>query len=246
MQTGWTCVAGSRPLWIVVGSAMCVFLASCGGGGGGGGTGGGSPFAGTYSANYTRSATGTVTIFVANDNAAAVVVTDSVDGVFSGTGAVGSNGTLAATAVNPDTQSSVALSAQFTTQGGTVNVSGSVAGAFTVAGWTGLRIAGPGVHAFAGSYSGTYWGSEGGTWTGNMASSGNVTANALSPSVGSVHLTGTVSRAGLGTLQGSGTGIGGPFTITWHGTWRVEGSSPVCSGNWHSTSGYVGEWSGQR
>ncbi len=175
-----------------------------------------------------------------------VVITDSVEGVFTATSTVGTTGVFSCNATNEGTQRTVTISGQFVSEGGVVTASGAISGAFTVATWTAQRIAAAGVHAFVGNYSGTYWGSEGGTWTLMINSNGYVTATALSPSVGTVALTGTVSPAGAGTLQGSGTGIGGPFTITWSGTFRLEGSAMVCSGVWSSTSGYAGSWSGNR
>jgi hypothetical protein len=239
--------------WQVVVGSVCLLLVSlivvgCGGGGGGGEGGGpANPFAGTYSANYTRSPiTGSLTIAVSTNGGASIVITDSQAGVFVGNGTVGNTGQLTATATNKKTQDSVTVSGQFVNQGGTITASGSITGSISVSQWTASKIAEVGVNAFAGNWSGTYSGAESGTWTAVIRNDGKVSATAISPSVGTVTLTGTVSPAGLGTLFGSGTGVGGPFTITWEGTFYMQGNNAVGSGTWTSSSGFSGVWSGQR
>jgi hypothetical protein len=138
------------------------------------------------------------------------------------------------------------VSGQFVNQGGTITASGSITGSISVSEWTASKIAEVGVNAFAGNWSGTYSGDESGSWTAEIQNDGRVRATAISPSVGTVTLTGTVSPAGLGTLSGSGTGVGGPFTITWEGTFYMQGNNAVGSGTWTSSSGFRGVWSGQR
>jgi hypothetical protein len=240
--------------WQVVAGSICLLLVSlivvgCGGGGGGEGGSGGpaNPFAGTYSANYTRSpVTGSLTIAVGTDGSASTVITDSQAGVFVGNGTVSNTGQLTATATNQETQAPVTVSGQFVNQDGTITASGSITGSISVSQWTASKIAEVGVNAFAGNWSGTYSGMESGTWTAVIKNDGKVSATAQSPSVGKVTLTGTVSLSGLGTLSGSGTGVGGPFTITWKGTFYMQGNNAVGSGTWTSSSGLSGDWSGQR
>ncbi len=103
-----------------------------------------------------------------------------------------------------------------------------------------------GPNPFAGDYSGTYTGSENGTWTAVFDSGGRVTAWINSPSVGRFTGHGTISPSGEFTLVTSGTGAGGPYTITWKGTFRTEGGVTRGSGTWQSTSGYSGTWTGAR
>jgi hypothetical protein len=114
------------------------------------------------------------------------------------------------------------------------------------AAWTVDKATGSGLNAFAGNWSGTYWGSEAGTWQGVGRTDGTLIATAQSPSVGTVNLTGTVAPAGSVMLYGSGSGIGGPFTITWEGVFYSQGADFVGTGTWSSTSGYYGDWSGHR
>jgi PKD repeat protein len=199
-------------------------------------------FAGTYSASY---AAGFMTIVVDVTGDATIVIVDSTAGVLTGTGTVSDFGTLAATAQGYGTAISVAVSGQFASQGGTFTVSGSLAGLIG-ADWTGQKIADPGVNAFAGDWSGSYSGSEFGTWQAVIQTDGSVIATAQSPSVGTVTLTGTVAPSGSATLQGSGSGVGGAFTITWKGTFYVQGIDTVGVGTWISSSGFSGNWSGQR
>jgi hypothetical protein len=227
----------SRLGLLVVPSVACAFLASCGGGGGGG-----NPFAGTYSANYSRQASGAFTIFVAANGSVEVCITDSSGGVFTGTGTVSPEGALSATATNAETGQSLTVTGQFVGQGDTATASGSISGSFSVS-WTAQQIAPPGGNAFAGSYSGTYWGDISGTWTGTVQSNGSVTAQATEPGEDPVPLTGTVSPAGAGTMEASGSGPDGEWLITWSGTFRMEPGGPACSGDWESTSGESGGWS---
>jgi len=204
-----------------------------------------NPFAGTYSAYYTTGSSGSITIAVAADGAASIVITDSSVGVLTGTGTVSDTGGLTATAQQQGDSLSVGLSGQFANQGGTIACSGSMTGSISVA-WTAQKIADVGVNAFAGNWSGTYWGTEGGTWQAVIQTDGSVSATAQSPSVGTFALTGTVAPAGSAALQGSGSGVGGPFTITWEGTFYMQAGNAVGSGTWLSTSGYNGNWAGQR
>jgi len=99
---------------------------------------------------------------------------------------------------------------------------------------------------FAGDYSGTYTGTESGTWTAVFGSDGAVTVRINSPSVGSFTGHGTITPTGEFNLVTSGTGVGGPYTITWHGTFRTEGGATRGSGTWQSTSGFFGTWTGAR
>jgi hypothetical protein len=230
-----------------LGWLLTILLTGCGGGEGGGVGASGNPFAGTYSANYTRSpVSGTLTIAVGADGSVTVVITDSQAGVFRGNGTVSNTGELTATATNQATQGSATVTGLFVKQGGIITASGSIAGSISVSRWAASKIAEVGMNAFAGNWSGTYAGSESGTWSAAIGTDGNVSATAQSPSVGTVTLRGTVSSAGWGTLSGSGTGQGGPFTITWEGTFYLQGNEAVASGTWRSSSGFSGDWRGQR
>lgn len=232
-------------VWLPASAVIACLLAGCGGGGGGGGTAAVSPFAGTYSADYTRAETGTLTIAVGANGGASIVITDSALDVLTGTGSVSAAGQLTATAANETGTTSVGVSGQFVSQGGIITASGSITGAMSV-NWSASQIAEAGVNAFAGNWSGTYTGTESGTWQAVIQTNGQVSATAQSPTVGTVNLGGTVAPAGSATLQGSGSGIGGPFTITWTGTFRMQISAAVGSGTWVSSSGFNGTWSGQR
>ena len=95
-----------------------------------------------------------------------------------------------------------------------------------------------------GAYSGTYTGSEQGTFTFRIGTNGSITATANSPSVGTFPLTGTVTASGNVSIGGSG--IGGGYTITYTGTLVGEKPDITGSGTWTSTSGYTGTWSGAR
>ena len=201
-----------------------------------------SPFAGTYSASYPS---GAMTIAVDAVGEATLAIIDDSLGVLAGTGTVSHAGVLSATAVKEGTPVSVGVSGEFVSQAGTVVASGSITGAVS-ADWTGEKIADLGISAFAGSWSGQYWGAEWGTWEAEIHADGSVTATAQSPSVGTVTLGGTVAPVGGAVLEGSGEGPGGPYTITWEGVFYMEGADAVGEGDWESTSGYWGWWSGER
>jgi hypothetical protein len=201
-----------------------------------------NPFAGTYSATYP---TGSMTVAIGVDGGASVIIIDASEEVLEGAGTVSDTGALTATAQNDGASMSVALSGQFINDGGAITGSGSMTGSMTAA-WTAEKIADVGVNAFAGNWSGTYGGFESGTWQAVFDVNGSVTATAQSPSVGEVSLTGTISPVGFAYLEGSGSGTGGPFTITWEGIFYMQAADAVGTGVWDSTSGYFGEWSGQR
>ena len=204
-----------------------------------------NPFCGTYSAAYSAGSSGSMTIAVEVNGAASIVIMDSTRGLLEGAGTVSNAGALTGTAQKEGTSISVGLSGQFVNQSGTIVGSGVVTGSIS-ADWTAQRIADLGVNAFAGNWSGMYWGSEGGPWEAVLQPDGSVSATAQSPSVGPVVLVGRVAAVGSALLEGEGEGIGGPFTITWEGTFYMDGPDAVGEGTWHSTSGYVGYWSGER
>src|ERR1700733_6361048 len=56
--------------------------------------------------------------------------------------------------------------------------------------------------SFAGTWAGTYTGSEKGTLTYVVDAAGNVTATAVSPSLGTLRGTGTVDASGSSTVAG--------------------------------------------
>lgn len=235
-------------LTLLLSVLIMISLTSCGGSGGGGGTGAPSvnPFAGTYSANYTRSPiTGSLTIAVSMDGNANVVITDSAAGVFVGNGTVSENGQMTATATQQGTLLSVDVLGQFLKQNDIVTASGSITGIISVPSWTASKISEAGVNAFTGKWSGTYTGSEFGTWAAVLSSDGSITATAQSPSCGEVNLSGEVSTAGLGSLQGRGTGVCKDYTITWEGTFYMENNIAVGAGTWVSSSGFNGQWYGK-
>jgi hypothetical protein len=95
---------------------------------------------------------------------------------------------------------------------------------------------------FTGVWMGTYAGDETGFWSVVIQPDGKVIGIARSPSVGIVQLTGTVTPTGLLTMYASGIGIGGPFIIEWEGMLQL----PNGSGQWISSSGFKGTWSGSR
>jgi hypothetical protein len=199
-----------------------------------------SPFAGTYAASY---GSGVMTVVVNERGAVTVVIVDDWHGVLTGSGVLSNAGLLNAAAEGDG--ASVAVFGLFVDSGGTITASGSLTGSASGS-WTGEKIADQGVNAFAGNWSGTYTGTEWGTWEAYLSPTGGVTATAQSPSVGTVSLTGTIALTGLALFEGSGSGIGGPFTITWEGVFYIEAGGAVGAGTWTSTSGYYGEWTGER
>jgi hypothetical protein len=98
----------------------------------------------------------------------------------------------------------------------------------------------PAASPFVGRYWGLYGGDEYGVFTAVVTRKGAVRVVVTSPSVGTFAGTGTVRDRGGIEMQTSGTGIGGPFTITWTGKLRL--SDHTGSGQWVSTSGYTGIW----
>jgi hypothetical protein len=206
-----------------------------------------NPFAGTYSANYTNSATSSLTIAVGFFGDASVVLNDSNYGILSGNGSVSTNGELTATATQTNTAISVYVSGQFSNQGGAVTVTGSVSGDVQVPSWTGDQIAPLGINAFVGNWTGSYSGGGSGTWTATIAADGTFKGKAPGSSCGGVTLTGTVSPAGLGNLQGSGSGVSCPgHRVAWQGAFFLNGSQPVADGTWISNYGDSGQWIGYR
>jgi uncharacterized protein YceK len=99
---------------------------------------------------------------------------------------------------------------------------------------------------FAGSYSGTYAGNESGTWTATVTSSGAMTMDVVSPSVG--HLTGTGGINSLGNMavNTSGTGPNGQVIMYWTGLFATAGGVTTGDGTWTSTVGFGGPWTGQK
>jgi hypothetical protein len=201
-----------------------------------------NPYAGTYSGSYPS---GAMTIAVDAVGGVTLAIIDDSAGLLAGTGTVSHAGALAATAQTDGDSTSVGVSGQFVRQGETIAASGSITGAIS-ADWTGEKISDLGLNAFAGNWSGEYWGAEWGTWDAVINADGSVTATAQSPSVGVVTLGGTVTAVGAATLEGSGSGTGGPYTITWEGIFYIQGADAVGEGDWESTSGYWGWWSGER
>ena len=201
-----------------------------------------NPFGGVYSGNYSS---GVLTIVVGASGRATLAVIDDSWGILVGTGSVSPTGALTATATREGISVSVGVSGQFVSQAETVVVAGPITGVIS-AEWTGERVTDVGANAFAGNWSGTYWGTESGTWEGVAQADGSVTWTAHSPSVGTFTLTGAVAPVGPVLLEGSGSGAGGPFTITWEGIFYMRDEQFLGSGTWDSTSGYSGQWSGQR
>ena len=97
-----------------------------------------------------------------------------------------------------------------------------------------------------GSYEGTYTGSEDGSYIFQVLNDGTMSATIQSPSVGTFHGSGYVAQSGQMSATMHGSGVGGPFTITYTGTFVNVGGLITGSGNWVSTSGFTGTWSCQR
>lgn len=91
-----------------------------------------------------------------------------------------------------------------------------------------------------GAYSGTYIGSEPGTFTCRVFVDGTMSATVNSPSVGTFTASGSVTVPGQMTISGSG--VGGPYIITFTGSFQGTKPNITGSGNWSSTSGFTGTW----
>jgi len=104
-------------------------------------------------------------------------------------------------------------------------------------------VAGANVSPLAGSYTGTYSGSESGTFAVQISSSGAVTGTVQSPSSGTIPVTGTVNLAGTVHFNGSGTA----GNAEWAGAFFFIPTSVKAagSGTWSiPSSGFTGTWTG--
>lgn len=90
--------------------------------------------------------------------------------------------------------------------------------------------------SFEGTWSGTYTGAETGTLSYVVDASGNITATAVSPSLGTLHGTGTVDATGKSTVAGFQQGGLGELK----GTFETDGKA---TGTWGTTGGATGTWS---
>jgi hypothetical protein len=101
------------------------------------------------------------------------------------------------------------------------------------------------VSVWAGSYSGTYTGSQSGSWTATINTSGVVAAQAAT-SCGLFSGTGTISACGSYQVVTGGSGPCTGYSIGWSGALSVNGSAVTGAGNWSSSGGLSGTWTGAR
>jgi hypothetical protein len=216
-----------------------MLIAGCGGTGGGS-TGGGSSISNvkaTYRSDFLRgAATDTsVVVFVDNNNNAGAVISDSNGALYSGTGGVTSG-----------VMNIVAAGVTSGTLGHSVRLFGTVSGATIGVTLTGDltdsltldQTAGAGVILPAGTYNGTYTGSESGTFTMQISSTGAITGTLDSPSLGNslalsgtLHLNGAIvlnfaSGTSSATLSGViGSKPGSTKFVVRNGLWSVNSMS---------------------
>jgi hypothetical protein len=97
---------------------------------------------------------------------------------------------------------------------------------------------------WVGSYSGTYTGSEDGSWRATVNSDATMEVQATSPSCGLFSGIGTISACGSVSVTTVGGGSCSEFSVTWDGTFSSDGATISGSGTWASSSGYSGTWTG--
>jgi hypothetical protein len=99
----------------------------------------------------------------------------------------------------------------------------------------------PGANPFNGNYFGSFTGTQSGTWSGSISLAGTVTLT-----VGTYSGGGAISASGALSATASGSLSGVNITVTWHGSFQLNGTEAIGSGTWTSTTGDSGTWSGSR
>lgn len=100
--------------------------------------------------------------------------------------------------------------------------------------------------SFAGDFYAAYYGDEEGHVDVVVAADGRLTGTSTLRDGTVLSGEGTLTPAGDATLALTGSTPLGQYTISYTGTFRVEGARVLGSGQWSSTSGYSGEWAAYR
>lgn len=95
---------------------------------------------------------------------------------------------------------------------------------------------------FAGNYSGTFSGGSAGTWLATVGADGAIDATASGGFAGR----GAVTFTGQSNIPLAGTGASQGFTVTFAGSFTLQGNgtSVTGAGTWSSSSGQTGTWIG--
>jgi len=227
-----------------VGLTAATLLVAVGCGGGGAPVNidqGNNAFAGVYVSEFSR-AQGRITLYVAQNGAVEVAVSDDAMGTLSGTGLVSKEGVFSASASGSG--KSVQMSGNFSGAGDARKFAATLAGD-AQANISGAYASSGSQNLFAGDYAGSYSGSaeNNGTWTATIGTDGSVSGNAYDQ-YGSYTVTGTIDKLGVGTFPASGKAGGAGVTATWRGSFFKSGGQSKCAGTWSSNAGTSGNWSG--
>lgn len=222
--------------------AILVALTGCGGSGDGAESFSASAYEGNYSTPFDR-ATGNLTITVAANGQLTVVIADSAEGNFVGTGVTNHVGGFFITCQGKNNKT-VSVNGTLRGSGLGRTAAGTVAGSITLA-YTASFTSAPDAALWTNHYEGLWQsGAESNNWFCDVSASGTVTGLLLVSSGENVTLAGNVYSNGSVRLTGAGNGK----SYVMEGALRLSPPSHVLGAGLFKVTSQgtttVGDWSG--
>lgn len=201
-------------------------------------------FAGNYNAAYTR-ATGTLTITVAANGQIDIVLVDSVEGTFIGTGVANHVGGFFITCSGTNNKS-VSINGTLRGSGLGRTAAGTIAGSVTV-NYNATFTSSPDAAIWTNHYEGLFGeGNNAFNWFGDVSANGTFTGMLIITNGENVNMTGNVYSNGSLSVTGTGNGR----TYKMKGALRLSGNGGILGDGLMEISAAAGtssvSWSGHQ